>query len=91
MNELTAFVGLAQLERVEMLVNRRKEVAKLYDDVFSYFDFIIPQKVLDDHINTYWTYTVKYEHNDWFEFYNKVKDAGGDGFYGGLQFHTKNL
>ena len=84
MNELTAAVGLAQLERVEMLVNRRKEVAKLYDDVFSYFDFIIPQKVLDDHINTYWTYTVKYEHNDWFEFYNKVRDAGGDGFYGGL-------
>ena len=60
MNELTAAVGLAQLERVAMLVNRRKEVAKLYDDVFSEFDFIIPQKVLKNHINTYWTYTEQY-------------------------------
>ncbi len=84
MNELSAAVGLAQLERVERLVERRKEIAKMYDETFKKCDYIIPQKVLDGHINTYWTYTVKYEGNDWFGFYNKFKDAGGDGFYGGL-------
>jgi len=84
MNELTAAVGLGQLERVEFLVDRRKKIAKMYDDVFKNCDYIIPQKVLDGHVNTYWTYTVKYEGDDWFKLYNRVKENGGDGFYGGL-------
>tara|TARA_R100001591_G_C4348490_1_gene182554 strand:- start:2089 stop:2820 length:732 start_codon:yes stop_codon:yes gene_type:complete len=84
MNELTAAVGLGQLERVEFLVERRKKIAKLYDEVFKDCDYIVPQKVLDGHVNTYWTYTVRYEGDDWFGLYNRVKDNGGDGFYGGL-------
>jgi perosamine synthetase len=83
MNELSAAVGLAQLERAEFLVSRRQKIAKMYDEVFEKYDFTTPQKVLDGHVNTYWTYTIKYE-KDWFELYNKVKEAGGDGFYGGL-------
>lgn len=84
MNELTAAVGLGQLERVEFLVERRQKIAKMYDEVFKNCDYIIPQKVLDGHVNTYWTYTVKYEGDDWFGLYNRVKENGGDGFYGGL-------
>ena len=84
MNELTAAVGLAQLERVEFLVERRKKIAKMYDEAFKDCDFIIPQKVLNGHINTYWTYTVRYEGDDWFRLYDLVKNNGGDGFYGGL-------
>ena len=84
MNELTAAVGLGQLERVEFLVDRRKRIAKMYDDVFKNCDYIVPQKVLSGHVNTYWTYTVKYEGDDWFKLYDRVKDNGGDGFYGGL-------
>ena len=41
MNELTAAVGLAQLERVEFLVERRKKIAKMYDDAFKDCDFIL--------------------------------------------------
>ena len=84
MNELTAAVGLAQLERVEFLVDRRKKIAKMYDEAFLNCDYIIPQKVLEGHVNTYWTYTVRYEGDDWFGLYDKVKENGGDGFYGGL-------
>ena len=84
MNELTAAVGLGQLERVEFLVERRKKIARMYDEVFENCDYIIPQKVLQGHVNTYWTYTVKYEGDDWFGLYNCVKENGGDGFYGGL-------
>jgi perosamine synthetase len=84
MNELTAAVGLAQLERVEFLVERRKKIAKMYDDAFKDCDFIVSQKVLEGHINTYWTYTVRYEGDDWFKLYDEVKENGGDGFYGGL-------
>ena len=75
MNELSAAVGLAQLERAEFLVSRRQKIAKMYDEVFEKYDFTTPQKVLDGHVNTYWTYTIKYE-KDWFELYNKVKEAG---------------
>ena len=56
----------------------------MYDEAFKDCDFIVPQKVLDGHVNTYWTYTVKYEGDDWFGLYNTVKENGGDGFYGGL-------
>ena len=56
----------------------------MYDEVFKNCDYIIPQKVLDGHENTYWTYTIKYEGDDWFGLYNRVKENGGDGFYGGL-------
>jgi len=84
MNELTAAVGLGQLERVDFLVERRQEIAKMYDDIFKDVWYIKPQKVLDGHTNTYWTYTVTYEGKDWFKVYDNVKNAGGDGFYGGL-------
>tara|TARA_R100000030_G_scaffold99878_1_gene91712 strand:- start:1341 stop:2504 length:1164 start_codon:yes stop_codon:yes gene_type:complete len=84
MNELTAAVGLGQLERVDFLVERRQKIAKMYDNIFEDCWFIKPQKVLDGHTNTYWTYTVTYEGKDWFKFYDTVKQAGGDGFYGGL-------
>ena len=84
MNEITAALALAQMERAEFLVNRRCKVAKMYDEAFKDCNYIITQKVLPGHTNTYWTYTVKYEGDNWFNLYNKVKEAGGDGFYGGL-------
>ena len=56
----------------------------MYDDIFANSGIITPQKTLTGHVNTYWTYTVKYMGDDWFEFYNEVKESGGDGFYGGL-------
>tara|TARA_Y100000310_G_scaffold219761_1_gene221169 strand:- start:279 stop:620 length:342 start_codon:yes stop_codon:yes gene_type:complete len=56
----------------------------MYNEAFKDCDYIIPQKVLPGHTNTYWTYTVRYERDDWFDLYDEVKEAGGDGFYGGL-------
>ena len=84
MNEITAAVVLGQLERVEQLVERRQCIAKMYDRAFDDVPFITPQKILPGHTNTYWTYTVKCEGRDWFKIYEAVKQAGGDGFYGGL-------
>ena len=84
MNEVTAAMVLGQLERVDFLVERRQSIARMYDQAFDDISFITPQKTLPGHVNTYWTYTVKCEGRDWFKIYNAVKDAGGDGFYGGL-------
>ena len=43
MNEITAAVVLAQLERVDFLVDRRKKVASLYEKSLESCDWIIPQ------------------------------------------------
>ena len=89
MNELTAAVGLAQLERVDSFVSRRQRVAELYLEALDGCEWIVPQKVGREYENSYWTFTVRYEGEEaygvkWKEFYNLYKKNGGDGFYGGL-------
>jgi len=84
MNEFTAAVGLAQLERIYFLVERRIACAELFLKAIEDCDWILPQKVPDGVENTYWTFTVRYERDDWKAFYNKFKENGGNGFYGGL-------
>ena len=84
MNEFTAAVGLAQLERIDFLVERRKACAELFLKTIEDCDWILPQKVPEGIENTYWTFTVRYERDNWKAFYNKLKENGGDGFYGGL-------
>jgi len=84
MNEFSAAVGLAQLERIDFLVERRKVCAELFLKAIEDCDWMLPQKVPEGVENTYWTFTVRYEKDDWKAFYNKFKENGGDGFYGGL-------
>ena len=89
MNEITAAVGLAQLERVDFLVSRRQKVAQYFLEALDGCKWIIPQKVTEGYVNTYWTFTARYEGKEaydvsWKEFYNLYKKNGGDGFYGGL-------
>jgi len=89
MNELTAAVALAQVERAEFLVDRRMKVASYYLEALDDCDWMLPQKVADDVTNSYWTFTVRYEGEEkygvsWREFYDIFKENGGHGFYGGL-------
>lgn len=89
MPESCAAIGLAQLERVEFIVKRRQEVAGYFLEALNGCDWIIPQKGSGDCVNSYWTFAVKYEGMDahsvtWEDFYKKLKENGGHGFYGGL-------
>ena len=89
MNELTAAVALAQIERAHIIVERRKAVAKIISEAFEGCSWITPQLNPPGYENSYWTYTVLYNGNashgvSWKSFYKKFKSAGGDGFYGGL-------
>jgi len=83
MPEVSAAVGLAQLERIEYFINLRIEIAKMYREVIEDCDYLIPQKVPDGYVNTYWTYAVKYERRDvsWQDFRKKYIEFGGDGIY----------
>lgn len=92
MPEICAAVLLAQLERADEIVERRKEIAKYFLNAVKECDWIIPQYVPDDYVNSYWTFTVRYIGDlSWREFYNIYKKNGGDGFYGGLSVVYQEL
>tara|TARA_Y100000590_G_scaffold346139_1_gene396280 strand:- start:41191 stop:42471 length:1281 start_codon:yes stop_codon:yes gene_type:complete len=87
--EICAALGLAQLENLDNKVEKRKKIARMYDECLNGVDWIIPQKVENHLTNVYWTYTVKYLGSEekgvsWESFYKKYNDNGGDGFFGGL-------
>ena len=87
MPEFTAAVAYAQLERVEDLVNMRKEVAKIFIDVCDDCDYLVPQYVPDECDNSYFSLGIKYLGEEqigvtWQDFRREYVNMGGDGFYG---------
>ena len=89
MNELTAAVALAQLERVKFLVKRRQQVAEIFKKTIQDCGWLVPQKVPDGFTHSYWTFPLLYYGDlrysiSWKEFWCKYKELGGDGFYAGL-------
>lgn len=87
MPEFTAAVAYAQLERVDELVQLRKDSAKIFLDAINGCDFLIPQKTPEGYENTYYSLGVRYLGEEklgvsWAEFRKKYVDMGGDGYYG---------
>ena len=87
MSEISAAVGLAQLERVRLLVSRRQAIAKMLDDAVGDCTWLVRQKVPEGYVHSYYTYAVVYSGDEkfgvsWKDFYNKYIQMGGDGFYG---------
>lgn len=87
MNELTAAVGLAQLERVHEIVARRRQVARLFHEAIEGCSWMVPQHVPEGYENTYYTFAVQYFGESalglpWKVFWQRYIDRGGDGFYG---------
>jgi perosamine synthetase len=92
--EICAALALAQFERIEDLVERRKSIAALFLDALSNCSWIIPQKVPQGYNHSYWSFAALYYGIDeygvsWREFYNKFNENGGDGFFGALSLQHK--
>ncbi|PKP60158.1 MAG: DegT/DnrJ/EryC1/StrS family aminotransferase [Candidatus Altiarchaeales archaeon HGW-Altiarchaeales-2] len=89
MSELCAAVALGQLEHLDELVGCRVYAAKKFDAVLKEknCEWLIPQFVPDDCTNSYWTYVVKLQTDDfsWYEFRDKFMEFGGDGIYAAWQ------
>lgn len=83
MPELCAAVALAQLENIEPLVNRRMEVAALLNEAIAGCEWLVPQMVPQDYVNSYWTYVVQMRHPrlTWHQFRDRFVVNGGDGVY----------
>jgi perosamine synthetase len=87
LSEFNAAVALAQLERVESLVDLRIGSAEIFMDAMSSCNYLIPQRVPHGYTNSYYTLGVKYEGEaaigvSWQAFRRAYIEAGGDGIYG---------
>lgn len=86
MNEISAAIGLAQLERINDKVGMRQTVGKLFMDAVKDCPWMVPQVTPKGLENSYYTVAIAYHGEQrgvtWKEFYNRYIGAGGDGFYG---------
>ena len=84
MSDLCAAVALAQLERMNELVEMRKAAAEHFLDAIKSCEWMIPQTVPQNYTHSYWAFTVKLDTDRvaWQEFREKFMELGGDGIYG---------
>lgn len=83
MPDLCAAVARGQLERLDVLVQRRIDVANLFLSIIKNCKWLIPQKTGDDVKNTYWSMAVRLVSDkiNWVTFRKKFMEFGGDGIY----------
>ncbi len=86
MNNISAAVGLAQLERADHLVQRRIFIGEMFNEAIKGCKWMIPQEVNEFCSHTYYTFGVRYEGElkkglSWKSFYNRYRELGGNGFY----------
>lgn len=87
-SELCAAVALAQVERLEELVEQRIKIARMYHDVVQNCRWLIPQAVPEGYRHSYWTYVLRLENGgefSWYDFRRKYVESGGDGIYAAWQ------
>jgi len=86
MNDLSAAMGMAQIERMAEIVDWRKHCGESFYNIVKEFDWIIPQSADYDHVHSYYTFSFINECFEkfgisWLDFYKSFKAKGGDGFY----------
>lgn len=83
--EVAAALGLAQMEKVDMFVQKREQIARMYQEVLVATNcyWLVPQKTPKRDRNSYYTFGVKFERDDikWVDFRKKYIENGGDGIY----------
>jgi len=87
MNAVSAAIGMAQLERVDHIIARRRACGKLFLEAIAGCSWMTPQTVPSGCEHTFYTFAVDYQGEigrgiKWKEFYNRYAQNGGDGFYG---------
>jgi len=87
MPELCCAVALAQLENIDQLVDRRKEVAAMFEDAVRNCSWLVPQTVPPGYGHSYWTYAAQLLHPrvTWRQFRDRFLELGGDGIYAAWQ------
>lgn len=86
LSEFNAAIAFAQLERVDDLVDLRIKTANLFIEAMKTCDYLIPQELPVECVNSYYTLGVIYEGKEsigvsWEDFRKAYVEAGGDGIY----------
>lgn len=83
--EVAAAMGLAQVEKIDMFVEKRERMAEMYIQAINaaQCDWLIPQKVNPGDRNSYYTFAARFVRDDikWEDFRKKYVESGGDGVY----------
>lgn len=87
MPEVVAAVGFAQLDRIDLLLERRGRVADSFRRAVAGCSWMVPQEIPRGYAHSYYTFSVQYHGAErfgisWKDFWRRYKDMGGDGFYG---------
>ena len=85
-NEFLAAIALAQFEIADERVKLRRDIAKMYTEVFNDTEFKI-QKIPDGYVSSYFTYAVESPFkkiNEWSDFHKYHINNGGDDFYAAM-------
>lgn len=85
--EFNAAIALAQLERIDELIELRVKSAELFMAEMAQTDYLLPQLTPADYTNSYYTLGVKYLGQEklgvsWEDFRKAYINEGGDGVYG---------
>lgn len=85
MSELQAACALGQLERAKDLVQRRIDVAAIFDEAIKDQTLLKKQAEPEGYKNSYWTYCLVLNTDnpdvDWYRFRDLFQNNGGDGYY----------
>lgn len=83
MPELCCAVALAQLENIDVLVDRRVKAAGAFEAVAKSCDWLVPQEIPKDCTSSYWTWVARIDRDDvsWHQFRDRFLELGGDGVY----------
>lgn len=83
LSEINSAIALAQLERINDIVEMRIKSAQIFLDVIKECDYLIPQFTPSNRTNSYWALAVIYKGPiSWYDFRKKYIEFGGDGIYG---------
>ena len=86
MPEVCTAMGLAQLDKMEILLEKRVAIAELYEKAIQGCDWLIPQKTPEELVHSYWTYAMKLDVKQksitWLDFRESFRYNGGGRFYG---------
>ena len=86
MPEVCAAMGLAQIEKIDDLIEKRIAIAELYEKSIEGCNWLTPQKTPKDILHSYWAFVLKLDvirsSISWLEFRERFRSNGGERFYG---------
>lgn len=85
MNEFSAAIALAQIERIKFFIKRRRIAGKAFEELLIGNKYLIPQRINKKEYSTYYTFAakliIKNKKINWEKFRKKFMENGGDGIY----------